>query len=500
MKMKVKKSLGIDISSTSISMAWLKQDKHGVHLLSAARRPMPKGVFKKGMIEDSRLLRKVFRDLMRKCTQPRVVTMSLVSSRSLTQILDIPEDVTVNIGQYVQKEIKHYVSLAGVKTVSDYWSLGAAEASRRVFVVAGENKSVAETVNACQEVGADVQRVEPSLLAYARTLYQEKVAGQYGCNVVLVFIREDQACFTVWRDRSLRFVRTHSLPESDEDPKQVGDFLAKKLALIRQYYDVQVSESSDQWEINVVTDEASSFPEEAKARFCEAMGETPVDVITSENFASHTSIDMKHVPKEQISIAAIGHAMERLSGDTHLPAVNLLPAQIREEKEVKHGMLLTAVCGAVVLLVMGLFAMALVTKINGISTRIKQKQPQSSMGDVVKERSEIELQIEQVGMIPTKLKENLDSQKDVNWAGVLTDIKNQKPPGVCLTALDTRNNYEVFLQGMALTYSDVTGYVTRLGQSANIASAKLVKTNRKGGMRSHHVYEIMCQLKTTTGI
>jgi hypothetical protein len=69
-----------------------------------------------------------------------------------------------------------------------------------------------------------------------------------------------------------------------------------------------------------------------------------------------------------------------------------------------------------------------------------------------------------------------------------------------LTSFDSRNQYEVSIQGQALTYSDVTGYVTRLGQTANIESAKLIKTDRKGGYNTHHVYEILCQLKTTKGI
>lgn len=500
MRMKVKKALGIDISATSISMAWLKQDKHGVRLLKAARRAVPDGLLEQGMIESPKLFKKVVTDLTCKCGKPRVTTMSMFSSRSLLQILEVPEDVTLNTGQYVQNEIRHYVTLAGTKTVSDYRTLDSSEETKRVFVVAGEHKSVTKTVESCQATGLDVRGVEPSFLAYVRALYPEKLSKRYGCNVVLAILRDDQVCFSVWRDENLHFIRTHSTGEFSEDAEALGAFLATKLQLIMQYYDVQVSAGADQWEINVVTDDASSFPEPSRTRFCEGMGDIPVDVITSENLPTHTSIDMKHVSADQISIAAVGHALQVLSDDVHLPAVNLLPRQIREEKEVKKGLMLTAVAVAIVLLFMGLFSMALVTQIKGISTRIQTKKPKSSMGNVVKMRGEIESQIEQVGVIPTMLKQNLESQESVNWPAVLSDIKNRKPKGVCLTALDTRNNYEISIKGLALTYRDVTGYVNRLGQSANIAEAKQVKTTRKGGMRSHHVYEIKCQLKTTTGI
>jgi hypothetical protein len=405
------------------------------------------------------------------------------------------------MGQYVQKEIKHYVNLAGVKTVSDYQNIDSTDASKRVFVAAGDSKCVTSTVNACQAVGLNVQRVEPCLLAYARALYHKKVANQFGCNVVLAMIRDGQVHFSVWRDGGLRFIRTHSLSDTKDEADKMGAFLAKKITMIMQYYDVEVSERCDLWKINVVTDDASSFPDQARTRLCEAMGETSVEVITSENFETHASVVISpHVSQEQVSIAAVGHAMQALSDDTHLPEINLLPAQVREEKEVERGMLLTGIGMASILLIMGLVTMGLMVKVNEVNARIASKKPKSAVGKVVQERGQIESQIEQVGKIPTMLKENLASQKDVNWSGVLSDIKNSRPKGVCLTAVDSRNNFEVFIRGQALTYSDVNGYVTRLSRAGHIASAKLMKTDRKGGYNSHHVYEIKCQLKTTTGL
>ncbi|NQV31510.1 MAG: pilus assembly protein PilM [Phycisphaeraceae bacterium] len=501
MKIKVKKALGIEISSTSISLALLKQDRRGLHLLRAVRRPMPDGLLKDGMIQDEKLLRKIIRDFKSKCSPTRLTTLSLFSSRSLIQMMEIPADVTLNMGQYVHKEIKHYVNLAGLKTVSDYRSVESTEASKTVFVAAGDSRCVSSSVNACQAVGLDVQVVEPSLLAYARALYHKKVANQFGCNVVFAIIREDQVCFAVWRDRGLRFIRTHSLADIKDEAENVGAFLAQKIMMIMQYYDVEVSERCDLWEINVVTDDASSFPEQAKTRLCEAVGKVSVDVITSENFEAHGSVNISpRVSQEQISIAAVGHAMRALSNESSLPEINLLPTQIRQEKEVRFGMLITAIAMAAILLIMGLATMGLMVKINEICARIATKKPQSVVGEVVQERGQIESQIEQVGRISTMLTENLASQKNVNWSGVLSDIKNNRPKGVCLTSLDTRNENEVSIQGQALTYSDVTGYVTRLGQTAHIESAKLIKTDRKGGRQSHHVYEIKCQLKMTMGI
>jgi Tfp pilus assembly PilM family ATPase len=157
MKLKVKYSLGIDISGTSISLAHLKQDSHGIHLLHAARRPMPEGLMEGGLIENPKLLKHIIRDLRRKCKQTKLTTLSLFSSRALTQIMEVPSAVALNLGQHIQKEIRQYVNLAGVKTVTDYRSLESTGESKRVFVAAGDLKTVTIAANSCEDVGLNVQ-------------------------------------------------------------------------------------------------------------------------------------------------------------------------------------------------------------------------------------------------------------------------------------------------------------------------------------------------------
>jgi Na+-transporting methylmalonyl-CoA/oxaloacetate decarboxylase gamma subunit len=498
---KPKTSLGIDISSTSMAMALLKQDKHGIHLVRAARRPLPEGLIKGGTLNDPRLLRKMIGDFRRKCGRTRLTTLSLSCPRAMVQIMDVPNHVSMNLGQYVQKELKHYVTLAGVKTVSDYRTLDSNDESKRVFVAVGDHKCVASAVKACEATGLDVHTVEPSLVAYARALYDKTLAHQSGSNVVLAIIRDNRVCLAVWQDRIVRFIRCHSLDDVKDTPGQTGSFLASKIKTIMQYYEVEVEGASNVWRIDVVTDHAASFPEEARTQLCEAMGKTSVDVITSENLEIYCSVDLsKEISRDQISISAIGYAMNPLIENPALPQVNLLPMQIREEKDVKYGMLLTAVGASVVLLFLAILTIAIAIKTKEVNARIAIKKPQGAVGEAVMARSKIEMEIEQVGKIPTELKTILSNQKSVNWSGVLSDISSTRPKGICLTSMDSRNDYEVYIQGKALTYSDVTTFVTRLGQAANIASANLTKTDHKSGYNSHHVYEIKCQLKTTTGI
>ena len=501
MKRKVKYAFGIDISGTFISLAHLKQDSYGIHLLHAARRPLPEGFMKAGQIDNFKLLKQVIRDLKRRCKQTKLTTLSLSSSRSLMQIMEVPNAVSSNLGQYIQKEIRQYVNLAGVKTVTDYRSLESTGELKRVFVAAGDLKTVSATVNACEAIGLNVQVVEPYLLAYIRSLYHKKVANQFGVNVMFAIIRDDQVCLTVMRERSMRFIRMHDIADVKDTPEALASFLEKKIKMVMQYFEVEVPESSGQWEINVVADEAESLSEQVGTGLREVIPQVSIDVITPENAQNYCTLNLpKDVSQDQISIAAIGYAMRSLSKDVMLPQVNLLPSQIREVKNVRQGIMLTAIAAAVVLLLMGLLSMGLMLKIEKISDRIARKKPNSAVGEVVKKRSDVESQIEIVGRIPTKLKEKIGEKKDVNWPGVLSDINDNKPKGICLTALNTRKNFNLHIKGKALKYSDVTKYVARLSQCRHIVSANLVKTDHKSGYYSHHLYEIKCQLKTTTGI
>ena len=183
-----------------------------------------------------------------------------------------------------------------------------------------------------------------------------------------------------------------------------------------------------------------------------------------------------------------------------MPKINCLPPLIREIKDVKRSMLCTAISAAVVLLIMGLVSMVLIQRGDQVRTDIAVQRPDSAVGEVVDLREALEAEIEQVGKIPKQLKEILGTQKSVNWARVLADVKKVIPENVSITRFDTRSDYTVFVDGVALTSNDVTRFQSRLGQSDQIETVDLVTTDYKSGLNGHHVYQIKCRLRTSVGI
>ncbi len=489
-------AVGLDISSSSIALALLKQDKNGIRVVHAARRALSSGIR-----ENPRALKRTIADLRRVCKVKAVpVTASLFSPRSLMQIVEIPAVIPGHRGQYIQDEIRHYVALAGVNVVSDYRDLPGAASTERMFVVAGDSECVTETVNGCQQGGLDVEVVEPHLLAYIRALYHQRIAGRFGCNVLLALLRDGKLSLVVIRERNIDLVRVHTIKESTEDPEAVLTQLLAEIKVIMQYYEIEVADSMGHWEVNVIADD-TPLPEQSQDVLTEGLGQIPLEILRSENILASLSVDLPQgVSADQISAVAVGHAMRVLSEEIVLPTINCLPPLVKEIQEIKRSMLITAVSAAAILLIMGLVTMILIQKGDQVRARIAVSRPNSAVGEALDLRGALETEIEQVGKIPQSLKEILGSQKNVNWARVLADIKEVIPKDVIsISRFDSRGDSSVVINGIALTSNDVTMFLNRLTQSAHIDAVELVKTDYKSGLTPHHVYEIECQLRTNTG-
>jgi hypothetical protein len=492
MKPKPKIAVGMEISTTSVALAVVRQDEDGLHLVRAARKPIDPGVW-----ENPDSLKRLIKDLRRVCKVKRVpVTLSLLSHPSLMQIVEVPSNLSGHIGQYLTKEIKNYVSLSGVTVVSDYQDINAINGVDRVFVVAADSEQVTEVVNFCQQGGVDIEVVEPQLLATIRALYHQRIAGRFGCNILLAIPQDDSLTLAVIRERAIDFVRTQPLEYNPDEPEAMLEQLVAKIKVIMQYYDIEVEGSTGNWEVNVIAANEMSLPTQTECFLGEHLEQIPCAILTSDNIVASLSVDIPpDISADQVSMVAMGHAMRDLSGDILLPKINCLPHLIREIKGIQRSMLLTVISAATVLLIMGLLTLVLIQRGDYVTTKNSTRKPVNSMQEVVEKRGAIEAEILSVGEIPKRLKEVLETQNKVNWARLLTDVRAKIPKNVSISRFDTRNNTVVFIDGIALNSNDITRFLTRLNQSDHIASVELVKTDYDSDNK-YHSYGIKCQLMT----
>jgi len=494
-----KTALGVDITESHINLALLRQTAKGIELIKAATGSVPEGAIKNGNIEDPIVLARAIKELKtRKKIRAKQATVSLSIKPIIVQIMDIPKGIPKNIGQFVQKEMKSYVSLSGKEITSDFCGIkGGQNLGGRLLAVATDAQKVAELVGACTRAQLNVEVIEPPLLAYIRTIFAEKIKGKFDCNVLIAILYGSTLALCVFRKENLDFIRVEDIGEEKVNPNELCQCLAEQITTITRFYEVEVKESLSKWEVTVIADHVQ-LPDNTDKYLETEIKNTSVDVRTEENTCQNILVKQDN-HQEQPSLPAIGLAMRLLNlYDTDLK-INLVPPESAEVKSVKKQLLVTAVIISIVPVFMALSGywfskMADETKA-GIEQR-KQAEISKDTHTLVREQQTLELQIKQISERPNHLNSILNSRREADWANILTDVKNCTPKTVRITKLYDNGNSEMRLEGMALSYESVRLFVNMLNKSDYISSASITETMKDEHAGGLIVYIINCSLIT----
>jgi type IV pilus assembly protein PilM len=204
MKFGIKTSLGISISESRINIALLRQLGSEIELVKAASIPVPEGAITGGNITNPASLAGAIKKLLAKNNIRRQrATVSLVAKPVLTQIIDLPDDIPGNLGQFIQAEIKHSPVLAGKEPHYDFCGLGTTgtEAANRVFVGATDNEKISTLLKTLSLAGIDARSVELGVTAAIRALYTNRISDKYQHNLLLAFVHGSVMTISMWTPR-----------------------------------------------------------------------------------------------------------------------------------------------------------------------------------------------------------------------------------------------------------------------------------------------------------
>ena len=496
--MRAQTALGIDISENLINLALLRKDKDGVQLLKAASAPVPDGSIKNGNIEDSAALFKAVRELKnRNRIQASQAVVSLLARPVLLQIIDTPKPLPTNIGQFVQDEVKHCVALSGKEIAFDFCGIGSGgeAGSSRLFVVAADAQKVADLARACNQAHLNVGAIEPPLLAYARAFYDKKIAGKFDCNVLVAILQGCTLTLCVFRKQALDFVRTKHISKEKAGPDELCQWLADQINAIIQFYEVEVQDNPRKWEITVVTD-CLQLPKNAEESLKTKVASPNLHVRTPENASQDTPFGQDN-SSDKPSAVAIGLAMKLLAINGSNLRINLLPPEAAEVKTLRKDVLITANIAASLLVLMILAGGALTVMTEAINEKITQKKRAQSLQDtyaLFREQTLVEKQIKQLSDSPDLLSSISNSRRDVDWAGLLNDIRKGIPKTLCITDLLSKSDYRMSLKGLAMSYEAVHLFVDMLNKSEHIDSASLIKREKDDEETGLIRYTINCAL------
>ena len=509
--------LGVDISGERIELALLKETREGVKLLKSASEPVPEGAISQGNVKDPVLLAKAIKALRSRCKiGPRRTVVSLFAQPVFAQIMELPENLPANIGQYVQKEVKHCAVLPRKNISLDYCGVSSSPKStgKRVFVVAVENERMFALLRALNDAGLNVEAIEPAELACARAIYGKKIVNSFDFNVLIALIENSEVILSVFRNQTLDFVRTRDIGEDICQSEQGLERFAEEIGAIIQYYDMEIGDRVQSWRLITVLRQdgqrADGIGDFLRGKF----KSSEVEVVSSANISENTPVVTCASPRDssrramesdtsRASVVAAGLAMRLLDVPQPKVKINLLPPESAEVKAVKQHVLITANIIAVILAVMiltvGVLSAALNKKSETIA-QLKEDQSQLDTRALLFEQKRVNEQAEGLREKLEKLNGILRSGQVGDWNLILDDIRQATPRSLWITSLTSGRQSKVFIKGRSVSYEAVRLFVDMLGKSEYIASADLVGAEKDpapaagagaGGLIS---YSIDCSL------
>lgn len=504
-------SLGIDISGEKINLALLKQTRHGIKLLKAASAAVPQGAISDGNITDPVAIGELIKELkMREKISARQGVVSLVARPVLVQVMDLPKQMPGNVGKYIQNEVKHCAILPSKNIALDYCRTSPSKRSGcgRVFVVAAEKEKITEMTRALSQAELHIQAIEPAVIACARALYAKKIAKKYDSNVLIVVVRDRVVQLCVFRDESLDFVRSRDMGEPVCQSSQGLDWLAEQIAAILQFYEIEVPDSSGNWQLVIAVGESDHQAKDigeflqAKFRKLEVQVSSPESICQDTPVLAGSEGQRTLAAGRRASLAAVGLAMKMLDTPQPKLQINLLPAEAAELRHVKKHALITANIVAAVLIIMVLAVGVLSYKLKSADEQVEpeqQKQLSEATQALLSQERIISEQVEHLSAKLDEIKQILPSGRTVDWSEVLNDIRKSTPEVLCITDLISNDNLTLMMRGQSRSYEAVYLFVDMLGKSALIDSAELISTekdDRTGGLLS---YSITCSLTGSEG-
>lgn len=501
MKLAAKTALGVDISQGQINLALLKRHADGIKLLKAASGPVPPGSIKKGNVEDALSLAKAVGKLKAKnriAAHHRAV-LSLVARPVLIQILDLPENVPANIGEFVRNEVKHCAMLPAGRVTSDFCGLKSQVKlpGRRVLVAAADTQKLIESTVALERKGLNIVAIEPASLALFRAYYQKRIAKKLDQNLLLAIVHQDVLILCLFRNETLNFVTTKYFESDDNDRDKRLEWVAEEINAVIRFYDFEVLEKRCKWEVEIITDEYDSFPKEKIDVLPLPLTNVVKPKIRTFKEASVDAPLINPDSATNTSAVAIGLAMKLLQSQDFTPRVNLLPLKLLQAKSVKKQGWVIANIAAVVFLLMilsiGLFNTKL-KQLNRNTDRKMRTEAIENMRALLHERTLLDEQLKDTSKNLSNMSAAVRDDYFLRWDQILAQIARVIPGSVRIRSLSSNDSSTIVLEGQALSYEAVELFLDMLSNCEYIESASLAGTKKDSKSDKWIRYSIGCSL------
>ncbi|MHC4708738.1 MAG: PilN domain-containing protein, partial [Planctomycetota bacterium] len=278
------------------------------------------------------------------------------------------------------------------------------------------------------------------------------------------------------------FVSTKDIPPEGANADELCKWLGEQISEIIRFYNFEVADSSDKWEITVVADCVQSPGETEQSLRTEIAGAS-IQVKAVEDAFEETPFG-ESAGSSRPSPVAIGLAMKLLGEDDVGLAINVVPPESAQIRSAKKQVLIAANFIAALVLVMILTAGGFGLMTNSVEQRINQSKQDGgtqSIHKLLREKEALDRRIKQLSERPELLKNIFASHPAVDWPGLLEDIRSRTPETLRITRLHSNKK-------------DSGVYLELLNKSNHIESASLAHTKKDYEAGDLIRYAINCSL------
>jgi Tfp pilus assembly protein PilN len=503
MRLRTKTALGIDLGAGRVSVALVERDEQGFRTIAAASGAWPAREAGQQEVAPGKVLARLLSQLGRRAQVRRApAAVALSADSAVMQLLDLPQHVPANIGEFVKGELQQYVALSGKNVISDFCGVGAG-APKRVLAVAADVDEIQERLQGCTAAGLAVDVVEPSALAYARAFLSRQGPSPGHGDALIALLGPHTLTIQLFLRGALDFIRIRSVPQDAGTVPALCDWLAEELRALTRYgatvgwglpHRSPSGGASPTLHWRVVLLDGQYRADEIAARLTAEVGLESLTVAEAREPWSGADA----TKQEGVSLAAVGAALGLLETAGDHRKINLLPPTVVAARSLSRHVLATAIVGIVVFLCMFATAGLLARTTGAMDRRIEQTRLSEELyaapALIAKEKF-LDQEIARLGRRLGPLRKALAGRHQPDWPAILAAVRQAVPAEVSVAQWQCSDGRTLSLKGLTPSCRAAETFVQNLESQPPFEAVDLALVQKPQDAGDRLEYRIACILK-----
>lgn len=494
-------SLGIDISDRHVSAVLLSRRRDKIYVVKAVSQSLPSSAFSADSAKTVQTAGRIIRQmLLRAGIRQKDAWISFGSEGLLLQMVDMPEQLPANLGQYIRKQIRNSTLLNSKNPCVDFTAVTKSDSgdTQKCLVAAIDSARIETLLKSLSLASVNPKVIDIPTIALYRALYKRELSGAFKQHTLLFYLHGRDIYLTVLRKTNLDYVR-HLERIAADSSQDFTQWSVEQIRAVVQFYETEFIAKGDEeitWQYVLVSEGSSDETGQLKNGIETSVGQN-ILCLNPQNAAAGMPIE-KNEKIDYLPLAATGAALRKWYSSPGKTQIDLLPEQNRKKRFVVDYFINTSKIAAAVLMLILFCTYVLSDQVSKTQNKAGQNGPAASSESIEQWVTEKKNLFEQLATIK-KQKEQVEAMIGGYTIGSMVDLMDQirrhTPAGVRITQLWSSGKGLVEIQGYCATMEDVQNYARLLETADSIKAAQVRQSemfSRNGKLRS---FTIICTLR-----